>query len=205
MPSIEKIFENILTNNGKDKGPSETEEPDYTKVVGNEVHFYGEITPENTLEFVEAFRSLEIKLLKQKADLIGYEPEIRVHIMSEGGDMFSGLTLKNVLETSRVKVITIAQGSCCSAATFMFLGGRERRMGENAYLLIHQIATDFWGKYQDLKNETKSCDKFMKALKKMYMSKTKIPEKKFRKLMKKDLFLSASKCLKYEIAHAIDR
>jgi ATP-dependent protease ClpP protease subunit len=86
----------------------------------------------------------------------------------------------------------------------MFLGGSERRMGENAYLLIHQLSTDFWGKYQDLKNEMKSCDKFMEALKKMYMTKTEIPEKKFKRLMKKDLFLSASKCLKYKIAHAID-
>ena len=205
MPSqkeMEKVFENIL--NGAATKIVEEEEPDVTKTIGNEIHFYGEITPENTLEFVENFRKLEIHLLKQKADLIGYEPEIRIHIMSEGGDMFSGLLLKNILEKSRVKVITIAQGACCSAATFMFLGGSERRMGENAYLLIHQLSTDFWGKYQDLKNEMKSCDKFMAALKKMYMTKTQIPERKFKRLMKKDLFLSASKCLKYKIAHGID-
>src|SRR6056300_84415 len=205
MPSqkeVEKVFENIL--NGAATKIVEEEEPEVTKTIGNEIHFYGEITPENTLEFVESFRKLETHLLKQKADLIGYEPEIRIHIMSEGGDMFSGFTLKNVLEKSRVKVVTIAQGACCSAATFMFLGGSERRMGENAYLLIHQLSTDFWGKYQDLKNEMKSCDKFMASLKRMYMTKTEIPEKKFKKLMKKDLFLSASKCLKYKIAHAID-
>jgi ATP-dependent protease ClpP protease subunit len=209
MPSnkeAEKMAESILNslmpmNKGK---MIEEEEPEVTKTIGNEIHFYGEITPENTLEFVESFRKLEIHLLKQKADLIGYEPEIRIHIMSEGGDMFSGFTLKNVIEKSRVKVVTIAQGACCSAATFMFLGGSERRMGENAYLLIHQLSTDFWGKYQDLKDEVKSCDNFMASLKKMYMSKTEIPEKKFKKLMKKDLFLSASKCLKYKIAHAID-
>jgi len=209
MPSnkeAEKMAESILNslmpmNKGK---MMEEEEPEVTKTIGNEIHFYGEITPENTLEFVESFRKLEIHLLKQKADLIGYEPEIRIHIMSEGGDMFSGFTLKNVIEKSRVKVVTIAQGACCSAATFMFLGGSERRMGENAYLLIHQLSTDFWGKYQDLKDEVKSCDNFMASLKKMYMSKTEIPEKKFKKLMKKDLFLSASKCLKYKIAHAID-
>ena len=109
-----------------------------------------------------------------------------------------------MLESSRVKVITIAQGACCSAATFMFLGGSERRMGQNAYILIHQLSTEFWGKYQDLKDEAKTCDKFMKGLKKMYKEKTKIPEDKFKKLMKKDLFLSASKCLKYQIAHALD-
>ena len=111
MPSIEKIFENILTNGGKEKVEID-DDPEYTKVIGNEVHFYGEITPENTLEFVEAFRTLEVRLLKQKADLIGYEPEIRVHIMSEGGDMFSGLTLKNILETTRKARACDPRGSC---------------------------------------------------------------------------------------------
>ena len=80
MPSqkeVEKIFEGILT--GSPKLPGEDEEPDVTKTIGNEIHFYGEITPENTLEFVEQFRKLEIHLLKQKADLIGYVPKIRVH------------------------------------------------------------------------------------------------------------------------------
>ena len=196
-------IENILMNAVKER--AEEEEPSTTKVIGNEIHFYGEITSENSLEFIAAFRNLEIKLLKHKAELVGYEPEIRVHIMSEGGDMFSGLAMKNILETSRVKVITIAQGACWSDATFMFLGGAERRMGPNAYILIHQLSTEFWGKYQDLKNEAKTCEKFMKALKKMYKEKTTIPENKFKKLMKKDLFLSASKCLKYQIAHALDR
>jgi ATP-dependent protease ClpP protease subunit len=182
----------------------EEEVSECTKTIGNEILFYGDITPENTLEFVEAFKKLEIHLLKQKADLIGYEPQIRVHIMSGGGDVYSGFALMNILEKSRVKVITIAQGSCCSAATFMFLGGSERRMGKNAYLLIHQISTEIWGEYKDLKNEMKNCEKLMKNLKRMYMDKTDIPEKKFKKLMKKDLYLSASKCLKYNIVHAVD-
>ena len=45
---------------------------------------------------------------------------------------------------------------------------------------------------------------FLKMLKKMYMSKTKIPEKKFKRLMKKDIYLTPDKCLKYKIAHAVD-
>ena len=189
----------------KEKLVEEEEEvSECTKTIGNEILFYGDITPENTLEFVEAFKKLEIHLLKQKADLIGYEPQIHVHIMSGGGDVYSGFALMNILEKSRVKVITIAQGSCCSAATFMFLGGSERRMGKNAYLLIHQISTEIWGEYKDLKNEMKNCEKLMKNLKRMYMEKTDIPEKKFKKLMKKDLYLSASKCLKYNIVHAVD-
>jgi ATP-dependent protease ClpP protease subunit len=182
----------------------DTEVEECVKIIGNEILFYGDIDRENALDFVEKFKKLEIDLLKKMAELVGYEPTIRVHIMSEGGDIFSGLNMMNVLERSRVKVITIAQGSCCSAATFVLLGGSERRMGKNAYLLIHQISTEFWGNFQELKNEMKSTDKFMKMLKKMYLSKTKIPEKKFKKLMKKDVYLTPEKCLKYEIVSSLE-
>jgi ATP-dependent protease ClpP protease subunit len=182
----------------------ETETEECVKVIGNEILFYGSVDRENALEFVEKFKKLEMELLKKKAELVGYEPQIRIHVMSEGGDIFSGLNIMNVLERSRVRVITIAQGSCCSAATFILLGGSERRMGRNAYVLIHQISTEFWGNFQELKNELKSTEKFMKMLKKMYLTKTNIPDKKFKKLMKKDLYLSPDKCLKYKIVDAVD-
>ena len=182
----------------------EQEENDYIKVIGNELLFYGDVDRENTLEFVEKFKKLEIELLKKMAELVGYEPMIRVHIMSEGGDVYAGLNIMNVLERSRVKVVTIAQGACCSAATFVLLGGKERRMGKNAYLLIHQISTEMWGSFNDLKHELKSTDKLMKMLKDMYLSKTKIPEAKFKSLMKKDIYLPQDKCLKYGIVSEIE-
>jgi ATP-dependent protease ClpP protease subunit len=182
----------------------EQEENDYIKVIGNELLFYGDVDRENTLEFVEKFKKLEIELLKKMAELVGYEPMIRVHIMSEGGDVYAGLNIMNVLERSRVKVVTIAQGACCSAATFVLLGGKERRMGKNAYLLIHQISTEMWGSFNDLKHELKSTDKLMKMLKDMYLSKTKIPEAKFKSLMKKDIYLPPDKCLKYGIVSEIE-
>ena len=189
--------------------PTNEEEPEpvveeCVKIIGNELLFYGDVDRENALLFVEKFKKLEIDLLKKKAELVGYEPQIRVHIMSEGGCIFAGMNMMNVLETSRVKVITIAQGSCCSAATFVFLGGSERRIGKNAYLLIHQLTTEFWGNFQDLRNEMKTSAKFMKMLKKMYMSKTEIPKKRFKRLMKKDIYLSPDKCIKYKIAHVVD-
>ena len=182
----------------------EQEENDSIKVIGNEILYYGDIDRENALEFVEKFKKLEIDLLRRAAELVGYEPMIRVHIMSEGGDVFAGLNMMNVLERSRVKVITIAQGSCCSAATFVLLGGAERRMGKNAYCLIHQISTEMCGNFNELKNEMKSNDKLMKMLKDMYLSKTKIPETKFKTLMKKDIYLPPDKCLKYGIVSAIE-
>ena len=43
------------------------EEDDFkiTRVIGNEIIYYGEITDDDILEFIEEFKKLEIKLLKQ--------------------------------------------------------------------------------------------------------------------------------------------
>ena len=184
-----------------------TDEDDfkYTRVIGNEMYFFGDIDSDNILEFTEEFKKLELDLLKKAIDTPGWTPEIRINICSDGGELFSGLAAMNILEKSRVNVITIATGACSSAATFMLLGGKERRMGKNAHILIHQLSTNgFWGKFEDLKEEMKSCAKFMDTITKTYKEKTKIPEKELGKLMKKDIYLNSSDCLKYEIVNAID-
>ena len=176
-----------------------------SRVMGNEIFYCGEITDVDILEFIEDFKKLEIDLLKKKAELIGYEPVIYVHICSEGGDLFAGISAMNIIEKSRVKVVTIAQGVCCSAATFLLLGGHERRIGKNAHVLIHQITTNgFWGKYEELKDEMKSCDKFMDMVIKTYNEKTTIPQKQFKKIMKRDMYLDAQECIKYNVVHSID-
>ena len=184
-----------------------TEDEDFkiTRVIGNEILYYGEITDDDILDFIEEFKKLEIKLLKQKAEFIGYEPVIRVHVCSGGGDLFAGLSAMNILEKSRVKVITIAQGECGSAATFLLLGGHERLIGKNAHVLIHQISTTgVWGKYEEVKVEMKMCYKLMDMVKKTYLEKTSIPDKQLKKLMKRDMYLNPEECIKYDVVRGLD-
>ena len=63
------------------------------------------------------------------------------------------------------EIETIAEGTCCSAATFMLLGGKKRMIGKHAHILIHQLSAGFMGKYKDLRDELKTCKKIMKMMK----------------------------------------
>lgn len=188
---------------------TETEEEevtiDCTKVVGNEMFYYGDITSESILDFTEKFRKLECGLLKMSADIIGFTPTVRVNIMSDGGDLFAGFTAMNILQRSRVHVVTVAHGACCSAATFMLLGGKERRIGRNAHVLIHQLSTgSFWGKFEEMKDEMRTASKLMDMIRRTYFEHTKIPEKKMKKLLKRDIYLEPSECIKYAIVDDYD-
>ena len=195
----------MLYLNRENNDEEEEEALEVAKVIGNEIFYYGDISPENILEFTEKFRKLESWLLKMSSDLVGYVPTIRINIMSDGGDLFSGFSAMNVIQKSRVHTITVALGACCSAATFMLLGGKERKVGRNAHILIHQLSTGgFWGKFEEMKDEMRSCAKLMDMIRNTYTSMTKIPDKKLKKLMKRDIYLSPEECIKYAIVDDYD-
>ena len=77
-------------------------------------------------------------------------------------------------------------------------------MTENSYVLIHQLNTDgVWGKYEEIKDHVNNFDMYMKRFRQIYANYTKLPEKKLKKLMKRDLYLDATSCLKWEVIDSI--
>lgn len=179
----------------------ETEETGNVQVIGSEIYYYGDITRDNVLTFITGMKKLEKDLLKKAVDLDGYVPNINIHIHSDGGDLFSGMNAMDAIRRSDVHTTTIAEGTCCSAATFMLLGGDRRLMGKHAHVMIHQLSTGFFGKFEELRDEMDTCKKLMKMMKKVYQAETKIPPDTFKELMKKDVYLDADECIKYEIVH----
>ena len=173
---------------------------DCVRVVGNRIYYNGDITRDNILTLNEELDKLSVKLLKLNAEYPDFEPVIKLYITSDGGDLYAGFSAMDMIRNNRVKVITIADGCCASAATFMLLGGHERHAHKHAQSLIHQISSgSFWGKFEELKDEIQTCKKLMKTLKKIYTSNTNIPEDVYNNIMKRDVYLSADKCLEYDI------
>ena len=175
------------------------QEHENVRTVGNDIYFYGEINNENVMELMCQLKTLTVELQKKAIDAPGYEPYINLHICSEGGDIFSGLSAMDNIYANPVWVNTIAEGCCASAATFLLLGGHSKYVSPHSYILIHQISNEFWGKYEELKDELKSCKKFMKMIRTIYEKYTNIPKVKLDNMMKRDIYLSAKQAKKYRI------
>ena len=128
-------------------------------------------------------------------------PEIRVFIRSDGGDIHSGLSAMDAIQSmDRVKVLTIADGVCASAATFILLGGYKRYMTPNSYIMIHQLNMDgTWGKFEDFKDQLANLQQFMDRFRKIYLQETKIPSEKLEEILKRDVYMDTQKCLDWEI------
>lgn len=192
------------SKNTEERSSFDSDEYDDIKVCGNEVYFFTEVSDATVCYLFKLLRELERDLLYKMIEMPGYKPEIKLYLKSDGGDMFAGFAACDQLSQMRIKVTTIADGCCASAATFMLLGGHTKLIKPHAHVLIHSLATDgFWGKFEDMKEEMKNCEKFMEMIRGLYEEHCEIPEKKMKSLMKKDIYLTPSECIKYKIVDDI--
>jgi hypothetical protein len=132
---------------------------------------------------------------------------IKIAIRSGGGDIYAGFAGMDYIRTfvkRGVNVETIAYGFCASAATFILLSGSRRLMGENSFILIHQLSVEgSGGCYSELMADMKINKRLMKHFRKVYTKYANIPDVVLDRLLSKDIILSSEKCIKYSIVDEI--
>lgn len=183
----------------------DNEELEEVRVCNNNVYFYTEITRKTILNLSEELTKLEKELLTMQSDYqLEHPPKIFLYINSNGGDAFSGLSAMSMIQNLKVPVVCIADGIVASAATFLLLGATGgRKIRKNSCILIHQIRTEFWGKYAELQDELKNSKNVMRNISKIYESKSNLPKEKIDALLKKELYLTDKKCIRYGLVDEI--
>ena len=102
-----------------------------------------------------------------------------------------------------VDVHTIVEGGAASAATFISLAGNHRVMSKNSYILIHQLSSGYYGKYNEIKDEVENLDELMNMIKRIYNERSNVPSNKLDEILKHDLWFSSKKCLKYGLVDEV--
>jgi ATP-dependent protease ClpP protease subunit len=159
------------------------------------IFFYSEVddNPAKDLhrELLEAAE--KIKARRLKTGMTG--GQITLHINSYGGSLLAGFALYDVIRTCDVPVVGVVEGACASAATFILLGCSRRQMHQNSVILIHQLSSWIWGKYEELVDEKQNLDRFMSMITNIYRERSKLPVKKIREVLKHDLWWTAEEAL----------
>jgi len=130
-------------------------------------------------------------------------PPLHLRINSYGGSVFAAFGSIDYIMKSKTPVYTYIDGCAASAGTIMSVCGAKRFMGENAYMLVHQLSSGSWGKFTELQDDMKNNENLMKRIKEIYNAKTKIPKTKMDDLLKHDLWWDAKTCLKYGLVDEI--
>jgi len=177
--------------------------PSFVEVVENRIYFYSRIETEKILQLNRNILSMGINL-QREATIQNREPaNIYLHIQSYGGSIFAGMAGMDEIIKSIVPVHTMIDGCCASAATFLSVCGKKRFINRHAYMLIHQLSSFMWGKYEEFKDEIQNLDKIMVMIKQVYKEYTQIPMSKLDEILKHDLWFDADQCKEYGLVDEI--
>ena len=160
----------------------------------NKIYYYAGVNRESAAELNKKIGELESKSLTLGHNLDIDPPTLKLLINSGGGSITAGISSMDTILRCKVPVHTYVDGFAASAATFLSIVGSYRFMSRNSYMLIHQLSTNFWGKYSEFEDEKQNLDLMMKTIKDVYKKYTKVPMKKLDEILKHDLLWDAETC-----------
>ena len=192
-----------LLGGGGDLTP-DFREPSYLETVDNRIYFYGEVDTHRILQLNKKVRDLDIGIhMDNMKYSVETSPHIYIHLNSPGGSVFAALAGMDELRRVKTPLTTIVDGFCGSAATFLSLIGDRRRINKNAYMMLHQLSSEFYGTYNQLKDQEANMDMLMTKMMEIYKEYTKLPEAKLKKIMDTDIWFTAQECLDYGLVDEI--
>ena len=194
---VEKYWGEKKPPSRKGAQPDGNKPEKFISVHENKIYYYSNVNRESAVELNKKIGELESKSLTMSKNLEIDNPSIKVLINSGGGSITAGISSMDTILRCKVPVETYVDGFCASAATFLSVVGEKRFMSRNSYMLIHQLSTNFWGKYSEFEDEKQNLDLMMTTIKNVYKEYTKVPMKKIDEILKHDLMWDATTCLEY--------
>jgi len=186
----------VIRNENDDDGDEEESMKKITR-ENNHIYFHAEVDRDNIFELIELIRKCELENIITALKLNLEEIPIYLHISSFGGSVFDALTAIDVIQSCKVPVYTIIEGATASAGTLMSVVGKKRYMRPNAYMLIHQLSSGFWGKMSEIEDDFQNNKILMEKIMDIYKEHADIPKKQLGEVLKHDLWWDTEKCQKY--------
>jgi ATP-dependent Clp endopeptidase proteolytic subunit ClpP len=169
----------------------------------NKIYYYSGVHRDGAVELNKKIGELQVRSLTM-ANNLDVEPyPIHLYINSGGGSITAGISSMDTILRCKVPVYTYVDGFAASAATFLSVVGSKRYISRHSYMLIHQLSSNFWGKYSEFQDEKQNLDLMMDTIVNVYKEYTKVPVRKLNEILKHDLMWDAKTCLKYGLVDEI--
>ena len=160
----------------------------------------GDIETEVVNEIIHSIYEInEEDVKKEKAD------PIKLIINSSGGEIYSGLALIDVINTSLTPIHTICHGAAMSMGLIIFAAGHHRTASPNATFMYHEAMYGLEGKTAYHKQEMKEANRIDKLCDDYLISRTKLTQKIMDnvKNTQAEWYFDAKTALKYNVVNEI--
>ena len=89
------------------------------EIYKNHIYFYCVVTKKTCLKLNNELRKLEYNILNDGKSILNKDKFIYIHINSFGGSVFAALSTIDTIQSLRVPIVSIIEGSAASAATMI--------------------------------------------------------------------------------------
>ena len=128
---------------------------------------------------------------------------IFLYIMSFGGDLDQANFMCDLIESSRIPIVTIATGAAMSAGFLIFLAGKRRYVFQHTQLLVHEGSASFSGTAEQVMQAQENYQRQLEQMRDYIISHTDIDTETFDKNKSKDWYLSVDEIKKYNLAKIV--
>ena len=169
----------------------------------NHIYFYQSVDQQSCLELNRKINDLNKDLMQHAIEYEIEPPNIYLHINSFGGSLFAAFATIDTIINSKIPIVSIIEGCAASAATIISMVCHKRYCTQNSFMLIHQLSTGASGKYEEMKDDFMNDTKLMELLYKLYLEHTSMDIKTIKRVLKRDLWWDATKCLEHGLIDGI--
>lgn len=123
--------------------------------------------------------------------------KIDLYINSEGGSVFEGIGIYNILKRTRAYKRVFIDGCAASVASVIAMAGNAIYMPKSSIQMIHNAWILTYGNAKELRKTADDLDKINTVVVNAYMSRFKGTEEELKELLDSETYLTADECLKY--------
>ena len=206
MPMKNSTIKSTNTKNPKNEDDdAEEADPDLSGISreNNHVYFYSEIDRKSIFKLIRLIKEAEEYSIITSLRLHIDEVPIYLHIHSDGGYVFDTFVAIDVIRSCRVPVHSIIDGATASGGTLMSVVCAKRYIRPSAFMLIHQLSSECWGKMREIEDEYTNLVELMDKIKLIYKENSKMKKKQIKKLLNHDLWLNSETSIEYGLVDGL--
>lgn len=175
----------------------------HNSALENHIYFYSLVDSNTCLALGHQIRVLDAKLqVSKQLNRQEVETPIWLHIQSGGGDIYSAFAIADQIKATKTPVYSIVEGLAASGATIISMACDTRYITPLSGMLIHQLSSGIWGKYEEIADCKYRLDAAMSNLIKFYKANSSMSTKQIKDFLKRDSWFNAEECLKHGLADA---
>jgi len=135
--------------------------------------------------------------------LSGIKGDVAIRINSPGGDVFGAVAICQAMREHEGAITVHVDGYAASAASVIAVAAPKVIMAPGSFMMIHQASTLAWGNADDFVGVVDLLEKVDGTIAESYAKKSGGEVAKFRDLMAKETWFTASEAVEIGIADAI--